>query len=344
VSAVSDTASTRTVSDGTHRVRVRAVNGLGIRGGWSEVHTFLFRTVVTPSVAPLVSPPDRTTGLPLAVNFSWRKFADATSYTLQVSPDDSFSTGVLADSSAADTVKQVLLPSKGTRYFWRVRGRNAGAVGPWSDVWQFSTAAALPQAPSLSLPVDGEINVQLNATLSWTSAPGATFYHLQLSTNPIFTLNIVDDSSLTTTSRPIGPLSLATTYFWRVRGRNSSGYSAFSPSRQFSTIRTTVVEQAVGSIPKDYALNQNYPNPFNPSTKIVFAVPKSSVVRLSVIDERGRTVAVLASGEKSAEWYELTWDASKFPSGTYFCRLQARQIDGGQAGEYVETRKMILLK
>jgi hypothetical protein len=89
-------------------------------------------------------------------------------------------------------------------------------------------------------------------------------------------------------------------------------------------------------IPSGYLLGQNYPNPFNPSTRIAFSIPKTTTVQLKVVDALGRDVATIANGERSAGVYEVIWDASSLPSGIYFYRLQA--------GEFVDTKKMIVLK
>jgi hypothetical protein len=65
----------------------------------------------------------------------------------------------------------------------------------------------------------------------------------------------------------------------------------------------------------------------------------------SICDARTRSygaLQILIQNEKSPEYYEVQWNASRVPSGIYFYRQQARQTDGGQAGEYVETKKMVL--
>ena len=81
---------------------------------------------------------------------------------------------------------------------------------------------------------------------------------------------------------------------------------------------------------------QNYPNPFNPSTTIKFQIPNSSFVNLKVYDVLGNEVATLVNEEKPAGTYQLSFDASNLSSGIYFYKLQA--------GNIVETKKMILLK
>ncbi len=89
-------------------------------------------------------------------------------------------------------------------------------------------------------------------------------------------------------------------------------------------------------LPSDYVLYQNYPNPFNPSTKIKYSVPQSSNVVIKVFDVLGNEIETLVNEEKPAGTYELTWYAEQLPSGVYFYQLRA--------GDYVQTRKMILLK
>ncbi len=89
-------------------------------------------------------------------------------------------------------------------------------------------------------------------------------------------------------------------------------------------------------LPIRYSLSQNYPNPFNPSTKIKFAIPKSSFVKLTVYDILGREAAKLVNGNLSAGSYEYEFDGTGLNSGVYFYRLEA--------GEHRETRRMVLLK
>jgi hypothetical protein len=208
--------------------------------------------------------------------------------------------------------------------------------GGWSEVQNFVTVVSAPLAPTLAAPADSARNVQLNTTLTWSAAATATMYHLQLSTLSDYSATLLNDSLLTATSRAIGPLSLATTYYWRVRAKNDGGYGAFSTSRQFTTIRTTSIEQLGSGIPKEFALAQNYPNPFNPTTTISFSLPSKSFVLLKVFDIMGKEVATLVNEEMSAGSYSQLWNAVSMSSGIYFYRLQA--------GSLTEIKKLILFK
>ena len=85
-----------------------------------------------------------------------------------------------------------------------------------------------------------------------------------------------------------------------------------------------------------YELSNNYPNPFNPVTRIKYEIANSENVKLKVYDILGKEVANLVDAQKEAGRYEILFDASSLASGIYFYRLQA--------GDFVQTRKMILLK
>jgi hypothetical protein len=88
--------------------------------------------------------------------------------------------------------------------------------------------------------------------------------------------------------------------------------------------------------PLEFTLSQNYPNPFNPVTVINYQLPKTSNVKLSIFNELGQNVNVLVNKSQSAGNYKIEWDATAFPSGVYFYRLEA--------GSFVSTMKMILIK
>ncbi len=89
-------------------------------------------------------------------------------------------------------------------------------------------------------------------------------------------------------------------------------------------------------VPLDYALEQNYPNPFNPATRIAFAVPQASRVRMEVYDLVGRKIATLIDGDLDAGAHAVEFDAARFSSGVYFYTLVTP--------DRVMTRKMMLLK
>ncbi|MEO8665767.1 MAG: T9SS type A sorting domain-containing protein, partial [Ignavibacteria bacterium] len=109
----------------------------------------------------------------------------------------------------------------------------------------------------------------------------------------------------------------------------------------------TSVNQIGNSIPANFSLSQNYPNPFNPKTIIRYSIPSNvkgqtlasqsgSDVKLTVHDALGNEVTTLVNEKQNAGSYELEFDGAGIPSGIYFYKLEA--------DDFIETRKMILLK
>ncbi len=95
------------------------------------------------------------------------------------------------------------------------------------------------------------------------------------------------------------------------------------------------------TLPYRFVLHQNYPNPFNPSTVIAFGLERRSHVSLLVFNMLGQKVADLIDEEYPAGIHEVKWDGTSFDgkevsAGVYFYRLEA--------GDFIDSRKMILLK
>ena len=89
-------------------------------------------------------------------------------------------------------------------------------------------------------------------------------------------------------------------------------------------------------VPNSFELSQNFPNPFNPSTVIRFALPKESKVSLKVYDNLGQEVAKLVNEVIPAGIHKINFNAANLSSGVYYYRIEA--------GDFAETKKMILLK
>jgi hypothetical protein len=104
-----------------------------------------------------------------------------------------------------------------------------------------------------------------------------------------------------------------------------------------SKLATSIEPASAGNtIPKEFSLGQNYPNPFNPLTIIRYGLPQRSYVFLSVFNALGQRVATLVQGEVEAGYHEVRFDGSGLASGVYFYRIQA--------GTYVETKKLLLIR
>jgi hypothetical protein len=116
-------------------------------------------------------------------------------------------------------------------------------------------------------------------------------------------------------------------------------YVSGSGNGDYMTIKynqLTGIQPISNKIPDSYRLEQNFPNPFNPRTIIRFQIKDSRFVSLKVYDILGREIETLVNEIQKPGEYEVSFDAGKLSSGIYFYRLIA--------GEYSETKRMILLK
>jgi hypothetical protein len=95
-------------------------------------------------------------------------------------------------------------------------------------------------------------------------------------------------------------------------------------------------ERIEAEVPTQFTLEQNYPNPFNSSTVISYQLPVESNVTIKVFDGLGKEVEILVNEKKPAGYHEVKFEGSELTSGTYFYRIQA--------GEFVDVKKMVLMK
>ena len=93
-----------------------------------------------------------------------------------------------------------------------------------------------------------------------------------------------------------------------------------------------------------FELLQNFPNPFNGKTLIGLQMADYGFVSVKIYDVLGCEVAILLDDKKEAGAYSVAWDASGFPSGVYYYRMRVQPVEGGSAGDCVETKKLVLLR
>jgi photosystem II stability/assembly factor-like uncharacterized protein len=209
-----------------------------------------------------------------------------------------------------------------------------------SNVLKSSKRTYAPAPPTLIYPLHS-INQPLEMEFLWTANLVVDSFKIQISYNNSFdTSSIFLEKTLQETSLLVSGLEESTTYFWRVLGINKFGEGFWSNVISFKTKKIVGVDDNDN---KDinFELTQNYPNPFNPSTSIHYAISSTQFVTLKVYDLLGREVATLVNEEKAAGSYEIDFNVGRdsspaLASGIYFYKIQA--------GDFVETKKMILLK
>jgi hypothetical protein len=119
-----------------------------------------------------------------------------------------------------------------------------------------------------------------------------------------------------------------------------TGYSyAKETGHDYFTIKYSQpigIESISSEIPSNYSVSQNYPNPFNPVTNIRFQIPKPGFAEVKIFDMLGKEAVTLVSEQLNPGTYEVQWNAANYSSGVYYYKLIA--------GDYSETKKMILIK
>ncbi len=241
-----------------------AAKSAGGTSAWSSLRRFT--TLAAPAAPALLSPADGVLGQPFSLSLLWQTSASAASYTVEVGTDSAFAGGIIfSDSTFTDTTASLSGLSIGTKYFWRVRGKNVAGVGTWAGPWDFTTLAP-PVASSLLSPADSATDQTLSPVFVWSTAAFADLYTFELSTDSGFGTLVESDSTLTDSTKSVSGLLAATPYFWRVNGRNTAGTGAWSTPSMFTTIAPPAAATLIS--PADGATSQpvNVDLTWNPSS------------------------------------------------------------------------------
>ncbi len=175
-------------------------------------------------------------------------------YWFELATDSLFTNIITRDSTLSDTTKSVTGLSSITNYFWRVRAKNQIGWALYSAIWKFTTLPPLPQAPVLISPLNNSTGNPVSLNLSWSRPQYATGFDIVLATDAAFTNIVLNDSTLTDTLRTFANLNALTTYYWKVRAKNVTGWGSFSSTFNFKTVGTPT--QVLLSLPSDGAINQ----------------------------------------------------------------------------------------
>ncbi len=156
-----------------------------------------------------------------------------------------------------------------------------------------------------------------------------------------------EDSSTYVYSETIEDTSMVITladnsqYYWLVEALDSDGFVVGSNDNTPNTMVVGILSIDGADIPEVFALHQNYPNPFNPITTLRYDLPEQSMVNIIIYDIMGREVKSLINQTQEAGFKSVLWDATNdfgkpVSAGVYLYQIQA--------GDFVQTRKMVLLK
>ncbi|MBL0174922.1 MAG: T9SS type A sorting domain-containing protein [Ignavibacteria bacterium] len=175
--------------------------------------------------------------MPVQTTLRWKPALEAVSYRLHVYSMTQGVPGTIVDQiGITDTMYQVSGLEYSTKYFWEVRGANAGGESLWSETWNFTTVPESPAVPSLVSPAQMAGNISISPSLAWSGGDRAEFFQIQVATDVSFSAIVFDKDSVPASPLTVVPaLQHATKYFWRVRARNTGGVSSWSGIWYFIT-------------------------------------------------------------------------------------------------------------
>jgi len=222
----------------------------------------------------------------------------------------------------------------GTLFYYRVYSYNDAGISltPSNTI----TVLTLPMSPSIPVALNPTDLNETGFTAKWTKVSTATGYYFDLAIDENMQNILIDYNKKdvgNVISFPISGLITNLNYYYRVKAYNTGGESDYSNIMKAPVI--TGIDK-LNSSPTVFELNQNYPNPFNPTSKIQFSIAQTVNVKLSVYNVLGEQVAKLVDQQLPASTYSINFNASNLPGGIYFYRIIA--------GDFVQTKKMILLK
>jgi hypothetical protein len=273
---------------------------------------------------------------------------DSISYHVQLSTNPNFSTILLQDSTLIDTTYQLDSLNFGSTYYWRVRGRGEGTVGPWSETWQFMT----PEISSISCQETRRLQArcQPNGNLRVGVFLG-NFNHagklVVVSIDGVQYLAVVGSNRRAQIVVPGLPLGTHTVELVNPGGclnpvnvvcgaalSEGDNEPLDGESLDWGTGEEELLET---DIPLTTELLGTYPNPFNSVATFSFQLAEQLTVDLKIFDILGREVATIVREEElPAGRYSRTWTATGHASGLYLYRFVV--------GTSVRTGKLLQIK
>jgi hypothetical protein len=223
-----------------------------------------------------------------------------------------------------------------SKYFGGINAWDGVLVGALIDGTTYGTLYPLPvELLSFSSSV-----VDNDVTLNWATANETNNSGFSVERKQVLSLqSAVGNEEWKTIGflNGHGTTTEPQTYFYKNENLSAGKYQYRLKQIDFDgTFEYSNIIESEVFPPAKFSLEQNYPNPFNPTTKISWQSPVNSHQTLKIYDVLGNEVAILVNEYRMAGKYEAEFNASNLSSGIYYYKITA--------GEFVQTRKMILLK
>jgi hypothetical protein len=268
----------------------------------------------------LISPQNAAVDLSVTPTLTWSTVAGASTYEVQVSTAKDMTSVVVDDATSTTGTKTLSVLLNSTTYYWRVQARSLSGLSNWTDPWSFTTIVTTPATPTLVLPNDNAVNQSVSLNLAWNTTTGSASYFVQVASDTGFTSVVSSDSSVADTTKAISGLQNSVTYYWKVKGKNVSGYGKWSAYRTFTTVVATPATPVLAA-PLDGVTNVdlNMQLSWNPVTwAATYHIQVSMAADFStgiIVDDSTYTQTTKPIGPLSA-------------STPYYWRVQAKNAGG----------------
>ncbi|MEO8512970.1 MAG: hypothetical protein ABI543_05395 [Ignavibacteria bacterium] len=324
------------------------INAKNIAGTSSYSAVWKFKTLGSPLQVTLLNPPNNAINQPVSIQFRWSRATEQTSpftgadnislntegeknttrsidiaeetdaisnYWYELVTDTVSFANLNRDSTLTDTTKTVSGLSNLTSYYWRVKAKNQIAWGGYSAWFKFTTLVSAPIAPLLVSPANNVTGQNLALTLVWNKSINASTYRVQLATDSLFTGIIVNDSTLTDSTRAVSGLTPLTNYWWRINAKNIAGTSSYSAVWKFKTLGSPL--QVTLLNPPNNSINQPVSIQFRWSRAPEQTAPYQGPDNINLNKQREKkTPTHIDIAEEtdaiSNYWYELVTDTVSF--------------------------------
>jgi len=202
------------------------------------------------------------------------------------------------------------------------------------DTFQISTATdeTIPFTWESSYDVDSDLTYKLTVTLDYPGNVYTQDYQ-----------NITDSSTSISAYEYASFMTDLNLTLWNIDyvvEVSDEEFTVISQAGEF-VLNNTLLSTDSKIIPEVFALHQNYPNPFNPVTSLRYDLPEDGLVNITIYDMMGRIVKTLVNSSQTAGYKSISWNAANDRNESVSAGLYLYTI---QAGEFRQTKKMVLLK
>lgn len=282
----------------------------------SMIVTYEGEDTTRPGVPVPLTPAMNTTKVSTSVNtpFTWTAGSESLRSIIEISADPLFSSDVIADTVESPTTS-VKLPGGLTKYHWRVRADNGGALSDWSATYVLTTGV---EAPPLLEPANGAMNTSVEPTLRWEAlaVEGAT-YRLQVATSSVFQASqmVLNIGGLEIPSHVVTGLSANKKYFWRINASVDGDSSVFSKPYSFTTGASTGVDEG-----EETEVMELAPSPVLDMLTVTVRPLSGADAWISVVDLQGNIVVKMHNVINSETESSVHINCAQLVPGLYAVR------------------------